>query len=197
VERNYLVLNEDLIPTTDSRDEIRRIAKVSDMLCTGHAYLRDQYQTRALLLDLLVLLSSTWLVALAFVSPDTAKPLAPRNIDPMLWIGVLGVFTFALSIVQSKVDWKGRSDAHQRSFEIYAEVKGLAHHMPQHDNIILKTNCNEVLVKYDLAALVGIHITEKEFLKAKKRHKVEGMAEREGFNLRLVSLIQRNQRLSC
>lgn len=143
------------------------------MLCTGHATLRDKFATRALWLDLLILLSSTWLAALAFVSPETAKRLSPGNVDPTLWIGVLAVFTFALSIVQLKVDWKGRSDAHKRSSDMYAEVKRLAHQLLRDGHAIPKDCCHEVLIRYELATQVGVHIPEKSFLKLKSKHRVK------------------------
>ena len=163
--------SEELTP--DFRVEIQRIARVSDMLCTGHATLRDKFATRALWLDLLILLSSTWLAALAFVSPDTAKSLSPGRLEPMLWIGVLAVFTFALSIVQLKVDWKGRSDAHQRSCHVYAEVKRLAQRLLRDEHAIHKDRCHEVLIRYELATQVGAHVPEKEFLKLKRKHRIK------------------------
>ena len=166
-------LSETTIVAANFREEIERVCRVSDMLCSGHAFLRDKYETLALFLDLLILLSSTWLAGLAFVSPDTAKRLAPGNVEPMLWIGILGVVTFGLSIVQLKVDWKGRSDAHQRSFEIYAEVKRLAQHLLREDGAILRDRCHDILIRYELATQVGIHIPENTFLKVKKQHKLK------------------------
>ena len=97
--------------TPDFRAEIERIRRVSDMLVTGHANLRDRYSRWATLLDLAVMALSTWLTAVVFIEPRLNVKLTPFGIDPQLWVGLLGVFTFFLSIVQLRVDWKGRSDA--------------------------------------------------------------------------------------
>jgi len=59
------------------RKEIERIRNVSDMLCTGHAILRDRYERKALALDLSILALATWLSALAFVTPSINLSLTP------------------------------------------------------------------------------------------------------------------------
>ena len=87
-------------------EEIRRIRRVSDQLSTGHAILRDRYAHKALALDLLILACSTWIVALAFVSPDYATRLTPFHWNSGLWMGTLSAATFFASIVQIKTDWK-------------------------------------------------------------------------------------------
>ena len=106
-----------------TREELQRIRRVSDMLCTAHAGLRDRYSRLALFLDLSLLGLSTWLVALAFVEPRIGVSLTPLGIDSQIWGGLLATFTFFLTIVQMKTDWKGRSDAHRRTLDLYAEVK--------------------------------------------------------------------------
>ena len=105
------------------RDEVERVKRISDTWCTGHASLRDRFARRALLLDLLILGLSSWLVALAFVEPRINVRLTPFGWDSQIWIGVLAVATFFLTIVQLKTDWKGRANEHKRTFDIYAEVK--------------------------------------------------------------------------
>src|SRR5260370_9787557 len=103
------------------RDELERIRRVSDALCTGHAGLRDRFVQRALVLDLCVLGLSSWLVALAFVQPPINVRLTPFGLDSQIWVGVLNVAPFFLTLFQVKTDWKGPADAHNRTFEIYAE----------------------------------------------------------------------------
>lgn len=93
------------------------------MLCTGHAELRDRYARRALVLDLVTLALSTWIVALAFVEPRIGRRFTPLGWNGTIWLGLLSVGTFFLTILQIKTDWKSRSDAHKRSLDLYAEVK--------------------------------------------------------------------------
>ena len=74
-----------------TKEELQRIRRVSDMLCTAHAGLRDRYSRLALFLDLSVLGLSTWLVALAFVEPRIGVSLTPFGIDSQIWGGLLAV----------------------------------------------------------------------------------------------------------
>ena len=153
-------------------DELGRIRQVSDTLCTGHAGLRDRFARRALALDVSILALSTWLVALAFVEPRLNVSLTPFGLDSQIWVGLLAVGTFFLTIIQIKTDWKGRSDAHKRTLDIYAEVKREA-------GYLLATGdpdegaCRRVLARYDLASEVGVEIPENDFLPQKRRHKIK------------------------
>lgn len=156
----------------EMHDELERIRRVSDTLCTGHAGLRDRFARRALFLDICVLGLSSWLVALAFVEPRINVRLTPFGWDSTIWIGVLGVATFFLTLVQLKTDWKGRADAHKRTFDIYAEVKREAGYLLAAGDIE-DTACRRVLSRYDMASAVGVAIPEREFLPQKRRHKVK------------------------
>jgi hypothetical protein len=150
-------------------EEVKRIRRVADAQCTGHANLRDRYARRALLLDLAILALSLWLVALAFVENRITIRLTPFGWDSQLWMGVLAVFTFLLTIVQLKTDWKGRADAHRRTLDIYAEVKREAGYLIASNNFG-EEECRRVLARYDMASAVGIAIPEADFLAQKRRH---------------------------
>lgn len=155
-----------------TRAELGRIRRVSDMLCTAHAALRDRFARRALILDLLVLGLSTWLVALAFVEPRINISLTPLHLDPQLWGGLLAVGTFFLTIVQLKADWKSRSEAHGRTLDIYAEVKREAGYLLASDNL-QEDAIRRVQARYDMASAVGVAVPEKDFLSQKRRHLVK------------------------
>jgi hypothetical protein len=154
------------------REELERIRGVSDSLCTGHASLRDRLARRALILDLSILALSSWLVALAFVAPHINMRLTPFGWDSQIWVGVLSVGTFFLTILQLKVDWKGRADAHKRTLDIYAEVKREAGYVLAAGNIE-EAACRRVLTRYDMASAIGVAMPEREFLPQKRRHKVK------------------------
>jgi hypothetical protein len=158
------------MPNPDFRSEIERIQRVSDMLVSGHANLRDRYSRMAASLDLAVMALSTWLTAVVFIEPRLNVKLTPFGVDPQLWVGFLGVFTFFLSIAQLRVDWKGRSDAHQRSFDLYAEVKRECGYLLASQGSMTAENCQRVLSRYDLATEVGTHLPESEFLVQKRNH---------------------------
>lgn len=153
-------------------EELKRIRRVADMLCTGHAVLRDRFGRRALALDILTLALSTWIVALAFVSTPIGIRLTPFGWDPTIWLGILSVCTFFLTVVQMKTDWKSRADAHKRTLDLYAEVKREAGYLLASDEDD-ETAYRRVLARYDLASAVGVEIPEKYFLPLKQRHKIK------------------------
>lgn len=158
--------------TGGMREELERIRRVSDVLCTGHAGLRDRFTRRALILDLSFLALSSWLVALAFVEPQINVRLTPFGWNSQIWVGALSVATFFLTLVQFKTNWKGRADAHARTLDIYAEVKREAGYLLAAGDID-ETSCRRVLSRYDLASAVGVAIPEREFLPQKRRHKIK------------------------
>jgi hypothetical protein len=157
---------------SNMRDEIDRIRRVSDTLCSGHAGLRDRFARRALLLDLCILGSSSWLVALAFVEPRINVQLTPFGLDSQIWVGTVSVVTFFLTIIQLITDWKGRADAHKRTFEIYAEVKREAGYLLATETIE-ETACQRILSRYNMASAVGVTLPESDFLAQKQRHRLK------------------------
>ena len=155
----------------DFRSELERIRRVADMLSTAHANLRDRFRQRALVLDITILGLSTWLTAVVFVEPRIGVRLTPWQFDPQLWVGLLGVATFFLSILQLRVDWKGRSDAHRRALDMYAEVKRECGYLLASERVLTHEKCQRVLARYDMASDVGTALPERDFLVQKKKHK--------------------------
>jgi hypothetical protein len=153
-----------------SRAEVERIRRVSDQLCTAHAALRDRCKRRATVLDIAILLSSAWLTALAFVDPGLEKWLIPFGIDSKLWIGLFGVVVFFVTLIQFKMDWGGKAEAHARSFNMYAEVKREAGYMLASNSDIPAREFQRLAARYDMASDVGTGVPESAFLKLKRQH---------------------------
>ncbi len=153
-----------------SREEVERIRRVADQLCTAHAALRDRFKRRTLLLDIVILLASAWLTALAFIDPRLGKWLIPFGIDSQLWIGLFGVIVFFLTLIQFKVDWGGKAEAHARSFGMYAEVKREAGYLLAASADIPAREFQRLAARYDMASDVGTGVPEKNFLQLKRRH---------------------------
>jgi hypothetical protein len=159
--------------TTSSRVEVERIRRVADQLCTAHAALRDRFANRQSAIDIMVLLFSAWITSMAFVDPRLSPWLTPPRLDSQLWIGILGSFTFGLSLIQFKADWRGRSEAHQRSFAMYSEVKREAGYLLANLGEPSGRDFQHLTDRYDMASDVGTGVPEKDFLALKRRHKIK------------------------
>jgi hypothetical protein len=119
------------------------------------------------------LLLSAWITAMGFADPRLNQWLVPPYFDVQLWMGLLGSITFALTLVQFKADWRGRSEAHQRSFTMYAEVKREAGYLLVSANEISARDFQRLADRYDIASDVGTGIPERDFLSLKRRHKLK------------------------
>ncbi|WP_210419231.1 hypothetical protein, partial [Bradyrhizobium sp. NAS80.1] len=98
------------------RSQIEQMQRRADQLCSAHAALRDRFARTQYISDVAVLLLAAWTTCMGFVDPHLTPWLTPPHFEAQLWIGLLGALTFALTLIQFKADWRGRSEAHQRSF---------------------------------------------------------------------------------
>jgi hypothetical protein len=155
---------------TDFTHELKRIHRVSDMLCSAHAAMRDHQARKAAILDISILGLSIWLLALVFVDPAINVVVTPLHLNPTLWLGLVSVLTFFLSMLQVKVDWKGRADKHAQALAMYASVKRECSYLLASERVLPKNECHNVLARYEMAGSLGVEIPEKDFLKQKRRH---------------------------
>ncbi len=154
------------------RRRIVQTRQTADMLCTAHAGLRDRYRRRALLLDVAILVLSVFLVAQTFADPLVKGKLNLFGLDLGVWLGLLATSVFALSVVQLRVNWKATTEAHSRSFSLYAEAKRELGYLLDSESIDEEA-ASRIHARYDLAADLGTTISEAEFLRQKQRHKVK------------------------
>lgn len=148
---------------------LKTIKRIADQSCSAHAHLRDQYAGQAFMFDLIILSASAWTLALSFADARIAALLAPFEMSPVIWTGLMGVAIFIATLAQLKLDLKGRSDSHRRACEAHASVKksaGDALRQEGDDPARLK----EVEAQLGLAAAIGVPIPEQEFVRLKRRH---------------------------
>jgi hypothetical protein len=155
-----------------SQSELERIKRVSDMFVTAHSVLRDRFARRAFLIDITILGATLWLTAMAFVSPSIGVELTPRGLSKDLWLGLLSVVAFFLSIVQIRVNWKGKEDAHARACAAYSSLKRECANLLS-QVAIDKLEYGRILDKYESAGTLSIPIPEAEFNKLKSKHKIK------------------------
>lgn len=158
---------------TSLKPQIERMRRVADQLCSAHAALKDRFASRQFFSDVIVLLLAAWTTCMGFVDPRLTSWLTPPGLDAPIWIGLLGALTFGLTLVQFKSDWRGRSEAHQRSFTMYSEVKREAGYLLSEPSQISPRDFQRLADKYDMASEVGAGVPENDFLPLKGRHKMK------------------------
>jgi len=149
---------------------VERAHRISDLLCSAHSAQRDRFRSRALLLDLLILATTTWLTAMVFVDSKIGVRLTPFTWDKELWIGILAILAFFLSLIQMKLDWKAIAEAHARAVRLYFSVKIECSRLLDQERQLTEEEILRVREHYSFACENAIEIRDKEFLKLKKHH---------------------------
>lgn len=158
--------------TEEQVTELKRIRRLADNRCSSHALLRERYSRLATGLDVVILTISLTLATLAFIDEEIAsKALAvgamSTNVGEV--IGIMALITAFLTLLQIKVDWKGKSDAHTRAFRAYAILKQESGNALNNDTV--DTNVfNRIVHQDETTHAVAISIPENQFLKLKQHH---------------------------
>lgn len=155
---------------TDLHADLLRTIRVSDQSCTGYAILRDRYRQWSLLLDLAILLLSLWLNAMVWVQPSIAEKLTPFGMRQDIWLGLLAISAFALSLLQILVNWKEKANSfHQAMLTLSTYVKELRPLWNSEDN----KQIENALIRYQTITEPLPPIPDSQFLELKKRHKIK------------------------
>ena len=159
-----------MTPENGRRRELANIKRVSDQLCTSHAWLAGHNARWATVIDVGVLLSSAWVASLAFIDPALAASITPGDLKPTFWIGLMGLLAFGLTLIQTRLDLRGLADSHRRALDAYTQVKRGASRLLSEEGEPDETTFNEVLAKQDFASSLGIAVPERWFLPLKQKH---------------------------
>lgn len=155
-----------------SQAELERITGVCDLLVSAHSALRDRYGHWAFLNDITIFAATLWLTAIAFVNPALGSELTPHGLSTDQWHGLLAMVAFFLSIVQIRVDWKGKEYAHARACEAYSSLKREAINLLALGKLD-EMDYKRILDRYESAGSLTIQIPQAEFNKLKRMHRIK------------------------
>jgi hypothetical protein len=156
-------------PAEPNAEEFRRKRRVLDQTISGHAFLRDLYERRALILTLLILALSIVATATAFLAEETPVTIAGIRARTQIWVGVLTAVIFFLSLIDLRVDWRQRAGAHAEAVRRIARLKGVFRGITIVDDCV-ETRGVDLNFEYESAMEQAPPIPEKWFLRAKAKH---------------------------
>ena len=118
----------------------------------------------------MILLISAWLTAMVFAQASIAEQLTPGTLSKDMWLGLLSIGAFGLSLVQLQVNWKARAQVyHQAATALSTFVKEVRPVLGSTDTAKIEA----ALAKYQVLTESLEPIPESEFVKLKKKHKVK------------------------
>jgi hypothetical protein len=100
---------------TSIESEFDRQQRVLDQMLTQHSVLRDRYDRFASILDVGGIVLSAVLTAFSLMKDDYWRVLAMTPDAGTFAAGVLAAALLGLSIVQYRVQWKEKAEAHGRA----------------------------------------------------------------------------------
>ena len=107
---------------------------------------------------------------MVFVQPHIAVALSPKQIPSDIWIGLLSILAFALSLIQLQVNWKGRAQLYrQAASSLSAFVKEHRHLA----NTSSELQAEAALTRYSALTDSLEPIPEHQFLALKKKHRLK------------------------
>jgi len=150
--------------------ELARKFRVLDQTLSMHTTLRDRYARRALLVDCLLLACAVVFCASAFASDQVLALLggAPDRVRYLL--KAFSVFTFMLSVLSLRVDWKGIAAAHRQAGEKMSGALAVFRKYKRGDGSWDEAIAGELDGVYWEAMRNCVSIPESAFLKLKARH---------------------------
>jgi len=151
--------------------ELQRMLRVSDQMVTGYSRLSDWNSFLSICVDVIIMFLSAWLSALAFASEDIVTVINPSTFSNQMFIGIVSVTTFITSLIQLKVDWKGKAAAYESSKRLYSGFKLELRELLSDKSVVLDAETlKQVTAKYTTAGHFSIPIPDNKFVSIKKAH---------------------------
>lgn len=152
-------------------EELRRIRRVSDMMVTAHASLKEEFALLSLISDVLLFSCSLFLAVIAFADPNILMKYFGNNYA--FGVGIFSMVTFIFSFVVSLLGWKIRAEQHRYAFETYMNLKFTASDLIKKVEKDEYADVERFLERYYALTPTIIAIPERAFLQYKRRHVIK------------------------
>jgi len=167
----FSMMSSKVSTEAQNMKELQRMLRVSDMMVTAYSRLRGRYAFLSTSVDVLILFLSAWLSALAFASENIMDAINPTGASNQLFIGFIALTTFIISLIQLKVDWKGKASAYANSAQVFSSFKlELRRVLADSDDEIDGDTLKLMNEKYVTAGDFTIPVPEDQFIALKKAH---------------------------
>jgi hypothetical protein len=107
---------------------------------------------------------------MVFVQPHIAVAFSPKQVPSDIWIGLLSLLVFALSLVQLHVNWKGKAQAYQQAA---ATLSAFVKELRPLASAISEQQADAALARYTALSDGLEPIPESLFLALKKKHRIK------------------------
>jgi hypothetical protein len=168
--------------------ESDRQYEVIDMLISGHSWLRDRYARRALVLNVSLLGCVVLLNACVFIGDETLKMLVAYPSAARVGLGFFSVAVFFVSLVEFRLDWKGKAVRHGEAIAKLGALKlEYRDAYKEHHGQDEATNAR-LFEEYSRVTREVVEIPDAAFNAAKSRHLLKKELSKESSRHPLVPL---------
>ena len=152
-------------------EELKRIRRVSDMMVTAHASLKEEFALLSLFSDVSLFSCSLFLTVIVFADPNFLIKYFGNNYP--FWLGIFSIATFIFSFVAGLLHWKVRAERHRYAFETYMNLKFTATDLINKVEQDEHADVERFLERYYALTPTIITIPERVFLQCKRKHVIK------------------------
>lgn len=152
-------------------DELKRIRRVSDMMITAHAMLKERLSVLSMLSDIFLFSCSLILAIVVFADQNLLIKYFGTNHS--LWIGIFSILAFIFSFIASLLDWKVLAEKHKYAFKAYMDLKFASNDLINKIQDNVHADIGRFLERYYVITPTIISIPERSFLECKRKHVVK------------------------
>jgi hypothetical protein len=150
--------------------ELDREWRVLTQALSMHCMLRDKFARRALILDLVLLGASVVFAVTTFASAEVLDEIGVNHINGRLVLGIASVAAFFGSLVDLRVDWKGKSAIHREAVKDLTDLVGRFRAARRPEDTWDHSQLDNLLGRYWEVANAIAPIPDADFLPLKSRH---------------------------